>query len=131
MVALAAAVAFLAGCAQKPPDDPLTRSHESVGYINGRAKVVSIDKTIGHAVLEIEGQQVQAYWLTQSMLAVDMDPATVSTGTSLRPQVQQYDPPVERAEDFAAVPGDTIAFVGLKTGDDILLRGIRVIGHTR
>ena len=119
------------GMRQNQPNDPLKRAHESVGYINGTATVVSIDKPLGHAVLDIAGKTVEAYWLTESMMAVQMDPETTSTGTPLQPQVGQYQPPVARTEDFNAAPGDTIAFVGLKTGDDILLRGIRVIGHPR
>jgi len=127
--ALVVSLAF-AACGGPPKEqaDPFARPHESVGYINGTAKVLSLDKALGHAVLQIDDQQVQAYWILQTDLAQG---GLVSTDNPVTPGYGQYTPPQARTQNFDAVPGDTIAFVGLKTGDDILLRGIKVIARAR
>ena len=125
-----AAVLLLAACSQKPKEetDPYAHPHESVGYIEGSARILSLDKAMGHAVLEIDGKQVQAYWLLQT----DFAQGGVITGDNpVTPGVAQYQPPLARAQNFDAAPGDTVAFVGLKTGNDILLRGIKVIAHPK
>ncbi len=130
---LAVAVLGLVPCACTrvpiaPATDPFARPHESVGYISGTARVLTIDKSLGQATLEFDGQGVNAYWLTETDVAQG---GTVTTVDPLQPDVGSYEKPVVRAEVFNAVPGDTIQFAGLKTGDDILLRGFRVIGHQK
>jgi hypothetical protein len=127
-IAIGAALA-LAACSQPAkPTDPLASRRPSVGYINGTAKVLTIDKPLGHTVLEIDGREVQAYWLLETDRPQG---GTITAINPVGPGVGQYEPPIVRPQNFDAVPGDTIAFVGLKSGDDILLRGIKVVAHAK
>ena len=126
-----AAGLLFAACSQKPqePADPFAHPHESVGYVEGTAKIISLDKAMGHAVLE-------SRWQTgPGLLACSKTDfaqgGVITSDNPVSPGVAQYQPPLAQAQNFDAVPGDTVAFVGLKTGNDILLRGIKVIAHPK
>ena len=116
---LAAGVMMAAACGETMVKQEEAAPNPLV--VKGRAKVVSVDNTLGLAVLEYEGKRVRSYWQTETVLAqrgtvrAD-DPVMARWG---------YREPVVRAEVFGATPGDTIDFVGMWTGKDILFAGWR------
>ena len=113
---------FWGACSQSHPQT----AGESP-FIRGTARVITVDAVVGQALLDFQGRQVYGYWLTSRQLA---QPGTVEQADPLKPPVGQYQEAVEKPEIFAAVPGDTIEFVGMRTGNDIFLRNISIIRHT-
>ena len=93
-------------------------------YLRGTAQVLSVDRPTGSAVLNFNGRRVLAYWQTQTAYApvltdTQLDSTTSPSGKYLQPQVVDH--------VFPAKPGDTIAFLGMHTGDSIFLQGVAVI----
>ncbi len=113
-------VLSFAGCATQAPASDGTR----VIPVEGRARVVSVDQSLGQAVLEIGGSNVNAYWQVERAYA--QGGAVINNGPLTAP-VGAYREPVVRPQKFAANPGDLIAYVGLQTGNEILLRSIQVV----
>jgi hypothetical protein len=92
--------------------------------IRGTARVLSVDRPTGSAVLNYNGQRVQVYWQTETVYApvltgTPLNSTTAPSGKYLEPQVVDH--------NFPAKPGDTIAFLGIQTGDAIFLQGVAVI----
>jgi hypothetical protein len=143
LLCLALTAALLAGCAEGNPSSGARfgafRSpdlHRPVNadpspaapspFLRGTAQVVSIDPTTGSAMLNYNGQQVMAYWQTETSHAqvlpgTRVDPQTPPGGKYLQPEVL--------VQAFPAKPGDIIAFMGMQTGASIFLQGVAVIGH--
>lgn len=113
---------FLFACAQ----EPLTTSKDSGTFVRGRAKVISVDALLGTTLLEYQGRQVHGYWSTEHALAQG---GSVSQPDPLKPPVANYQEPVIKEQKLAVQPGDTIEFMGMWTGSDILLRGVAVVSH--
>jgi hypothetical protein len=114
------ALAMLSGCAH-PEKEPLPNNT----YLRGSAKVVSISAENGHAVLDYEGRQVNAYWQTEVYLAQG---GAFLQNDRMKPPVGQYAEPVAQPQTIHAKAGDTIAFVGMTTPSGILLRAVTVVG---
>jgi len=93
-------------------------------FIRGSARVVSVDQTLGSATLDYQGNLVHAYWQTETMAAQG---GAITPADVLKPPVGQYREADVRMQEFAAKPGDTVGFVGLRTGDTIFLQGIAVL----
>lgn len=112
---------ILSACTQQAAD-PAAQGP----FIRGTARVVSVDQKSGCATLEYEGRQVRAYW--------QMETASPQGGSVVRTDrvgtvVGQYREPEVRAQVFEAKPGDTIGFMGMRTGDSIFLQGIAVVAR--
>ena len=95
-------------------------------FVRGTAKVVSVNAVAGHAVLDLQGRRIDAYWQTEV--------AAAQGGSTIQPDVNKapvgiYHEPEVHAPTFDAQPGDTIAFLGMQTGNSIFLQGIAVISH--
>ena len=118
--ALLLASAF--GCASQAP--PAART--GAFFVEGLAHVVSVDQVLGTAVLEIGGSRINAYWQTEQAYA---QPGTFVANGPLAAPSGAYREPVVRAEKFAGNPGDLIAYIGLQTGHEILLRSVQVVSH--
>ena len=114
-----APLVILAACTQEAADPGAPGP-----FIRGTALVVSVDQTLGCATLEYQGQRVQAYWQTET--ASPQGGSLVRTD-AIRPPVGQYREAEVRMQALEAKPGDTIGFVGMRTGDTIFLRGIAVV----
>jgi hypothetical protein len=132
---------FLAACAEQNPSSgsrfarfgspdfhpPRNLDEESSAtslYLRGTAQVISVDRPTGSAVLNFSGRHVLAYWQTETVYApvltgTQLNSTTAPSGAYLEPQA------VDR--NFPAKPGDTIAFLGMHTGDSIFLQGVTVI----
>jgi hypothetical protein len=110
----------LAGCAEHKDD---TLSPATNIYVRGSAKVVSLEPASGHAVLEFQGRQVDAYWQTERYVAQG---GAIVKNDPLKPAVGQYAEPLPRMQTIQAKPGDTITIVGLSTPSGILLRSVVV-----
>lgn len=110
---------LLVACASRPQSPPATP------FIRGTAKVISVDPGLGHALLQIGNRQVDAYWQTE--VAAAQGGSTIQPDAN-KPPVGIYREPQVRNPAFTAQPGDTIAFVGLQTGNSIFLSGISVVG---
>jgi hypothetical protein len=103
---------------------PAADQGEHGPFIRGTARVVSVDQTAGGATLEYQGAVVRAYWQTEITTAQG---GTVTQADAFKPPVGQYRPPDVRTQEFAAKPGDTIGFVGMRTGDSIFLQSVAVL----
>ena len=114
----------MAACSQQADDTAL--SSDGGLFVRGTAKVVSVNPALGRTVLEIDGQQVTAFWETQTAVAQG---GTVTRDDQLKPPVGHYVEPLVKEQEFAASPGDTIAFIGMRSGKEIFLRNIQVIAH--
>jgi hypothetical protein len=114
-----------AGCAKQRMSE-FDADSKAVGFVRGQARVLSVDERLGLAVLEIDGQRVPAYW--QKEVARAEGGAKVQD-SPIRPPVGVYREPTVRPVTFPAQVGDVIAYVGLRTGNDLLLRGVQVIGR--
>ena len=99
----------------------------ATGFIEGQARVVSVDQVLGRAVLEIGGREVRAFWLTQSTTP-QLRGAVSRSGPVNSPTGVYYEAAVQR-QTFPAEPGDLIAFVALRTGDELFLRGVTVVAR--
>jgi hypothetical protein len=95
-------------------------------FVRGSAKVVSVNQTLGHTVLEFEGRQVDAYWQTEVSAAQG---GAVAQADPIRPGVGIYREPEVRVQPLMIKPGDTIAFLGMRTGNSIFLQGVTVLGR--
>ena len=117
---------FMGGCAQ----EVITPAPDQAGsgaFIRGQARVLSVEPTLGRALLEFDGRQVWSYWQQERVFAREQ-------GTVVRPNPVAgpqglYSETIIQRQEFAAQPGDTIAFVGLRTGESIFLRGISIINR--
>ena len=58
------ALVLIAGCA-KPEKAALPNNT----YLRGNAKIISIEPENGHAILQYDGRQIDAYWQTEVYLA--------------------------------------------------------------
>ena len=120
----------------KPADDSMTmhkytdHSHDLVfpsskkdsgAFLRGQAKVVSVDPVLGRALLEYKGRRVYGFWEVESAQARTWPMEVTINGADGPLQ------PVVSSQEFPAQPGDTIAFVGMQTGDNIYLRGVSVV----
>jgi hypothetical protein len=108
----------LISCAQ-----PAQTSLPDGAYVRGNARVVSIDPDSGHAVLDFQGRQVDAYWQTEVYLAQG---GTLVQNDPLKPPVGQYAAPITKPQTLNAKAGDTISFIGMATPSGILLRSVAV-----
>jgi len=98
---------------------------ERSGFIRDTARVVSVDNGLGQAVLDLHGEQIRAFWETQTSFAQGGIIAQPDA-TGLKGPVGQYKEPAVKHQVFAANPGDTISFIGMWTGKQIFLRSIAV-----
>jgi hypothetical protein len=111
---------LLTACAQQP----LHPAPSASPFIQGHAKVLEVHNELGYALLDIDGKHLYGYW--------DTDPASGQTSTITTPGQWQETtgegkPPIVHHQNFPAKVGDTIAFRGLMTGPDLLLRGVAVM----
>jgi hypothetical protein len=113
----------MAACGQSRPAADVP----PYGFVRGQARVVAVDPVLGRAILDIGGRHIQAYWNTQRVLA---GPGSFFTdGPLSAPTVNAHDP-IVREQNFPAKPGELIAYIGMRTGeDDLFLRGVTVVGH--
>jgi hypothetical protein len=95
-------------------------------FFRGTAKVISIDQALGYARLEYDGRQVDAYWQKEISTAQG---GIVTQADPVRPGVGVYREPEVRVQPLSAKPGDTIAFIGMRTGNSIFLQGVAVISR--
>jgi hypothetical protein len=93
----------------------------SSSFVRGTARVVSVNQTLGTAVLDFDGRQVDAYWQTES---AHPQGGTVIQPDPLRPPIGQYREAQTSANSFNAKPGDTIRFLALRTGNTLFLQAI-------
>lgn len=112
------------GCA--PRDGQAEEGEGGGAFVRGRARVVSVNPAIGLATLEIDGERVQAYWELERMQA--QGGAIVRSGP-LKPAVGDYREPIVHTQEFPAQAGDVILFVAMKTGRNLFLRGVQVVGR--
>ena len=119
---LCLALAAITACTSQPP----APRDGGLRFVEGRARVISVDPILGQTWLEIDGHRVNAYWQTEAVQA--RGGAMISNGP-LRPPIGEYREPVTHATPFPARPGDLISYVALQTGDDLLLRGVSVVAH--
>lgn len=110
----------LAACAKPAPTTPANYT----GFVQGQARVISVDQELGQALLEIGGRKVYGYWERDSSLA--QGGAVVQNG-ALKPPVANYHEKIAVRQQFPAAAGDLIAYVGFQTGREILLRGVAVV----
>ena len=103
---------------------PAADQGEHGPFIRGTARVVSVDQTTGGATLDYQGALVRAYWQTEIATAQG---GIVTQAGAFKPPVGQYRPPDVRTQEFAAKPGDTIGFVGMRTGNSIFLQSVAVL----
>ncbi len=109
-----------------PPRNLEDESSASGLYLRGTAQVISIDRPTGSAVLNYGGQRVLAFWQTETTYAqvltgTQLNSTTAPSGSYLESRVVDH--------SFPARPGDTIAFLGMNTGDAIFLQGVAVIAQ--
>lgn len=116
----AAAILWVA-CATVPQQDSAT------AFIRGTARVVSVDQTLGHVLLVYQNQQIDAYWQTE--LDYAQNGTTASSDSPFRPPVGVYKPPNTKTQEFEGKPGDTIEFIGMRTGRSLFLRSVAVVSH--
>jgi len=93
-------------------------------FLRGTALVVAVEPTLGRATLEYQGQRVQAYWQTET---ASPQGGSVVRMDALQSPVGQYREAQVRTQVFAAKQGDTIEFMGMRTGDSIFLQSIVVM----
>jgi hypothetical protein len=117
-----AAVVLLAGCGQKSAS---VQQKDGL-FLQGRARVVSVNPAIASATLEIDGKLVKAYWELEHMTA--QGGAKIQQGF-FKPPVGDYREPIVQVQDFPAREGDIVVFVGMKTPSGLFLRGVRPIGR--
>ena len=133
---------FLAACAQPDPSPPSfgrmfvpdlkrplhddSQSSAPSPFLRGTAKIITLDQTVGYARLEIEGRQVDAYWQTEVAAAQG---GFVAQNDPVQPPVGIYRESQVHVQPLHAQPGDTIAFLGMRTGNSIFLQGVSVISH--
>jgi hypothetical protein len=120
--ALVLAAISLGACAEKSSD---IREKEG-GFVEGRARVLTVDQSIGTATLEIDGKRVEAFWEVER--ANPQGGAVVRNGP-LKPPVADYREVIVHRQEFPAEPGDMIAFVAMRSGRSLYMRGVRVIGR--
>jgi len=120
-VILAAGWMFLAACA------PAAEKQEESPFVRGRAKVVSVDQGLGRVVLEYQNQKVEAYWQTE--LGYAQGGALARSDSPFKPAVGMYREPNVQAQEFDGKPGDTVDFIGMRTGRSIFLQGVAVVSH--
>ena len=113
----------MAACSQQAAT---TTTDDGGLFVRGTAKVVSVNLAMGRTVLEIDGRQVTAFWETHTALART---GSITREDQFKAPVGHYEEPVVREQEFAANPGDTIAFIGMKSGKELFLRTIQVIAH--
>lgn len=110
---------------------PACQAHPAAPDVEGpliseQARVVEVDPLLGQVLLDMGGRQVWGYWQTEAALAAG---GTVSRNGPMGTTVGDYKPATVRDVPFPARAGDTIAFIGMKTGDEILLRRVTVLSH--
>lgn len=94
-------------------------------YANGRAKLIEVYPEIGQAVLEMEdGSRVSAFWRTEATTA---QVGTTSGAGSLSGPVGVYQETNVQRANFPAKAGDTIDFVGVWYGHEIMLGRVAVV----
>jgi hypothetical protein len=119
-LALCTLILLLGACAEPKPAKP------NGGFVEGQARVISVDETLGQAILDIEGYRVCAYWQTEVALGQGYN--TIAAGP-LKPDIVQYQTPVIKKVKFPAKPGDNVHYSGMQTGAELYLRGVEVLAH--
>jgi hypothetical protein len=116
-----AAVTMVAGCVTKR-----TVTKEGMPRVEGRAVVVEVNPRLGMAVVSMKGRQFNVYWKPE---------VTLAHSGSVAPPQTITDSPVGIYTETTVVPtafpgrvGDTIDFLGIRSGDDILLQRVAVVG---
>jgi hypothetical protein len=109
-----------------PPRNADDQSPTPSPFLRGVARIVTLDQSAGYALLEFEGRQVDAYWQTEVAAAQG---GIVAQNDPVRPAVGVYREPEVHVQPLHAKPGDTIAFLGMRTGNSIFLQGVAVISH--
>jgi hypothetical protein len=112
----------IAGCETRRT---VTKQAQGIPMVSGRAMVVEVNPRLGMAVLDMRGKQFDAYWKPEVIVS--------HNGTYVPPKTM-FDPPVGVYQEttavptaFPAKPGDMIEFLGMRSGDDILLQRVAVV----
>jgi len=113
---------MVAGCSEHAD----TQMVQENGMVKGIAKVVDINEDIASVTLEIDGKTVRGYWELEHSLAQG---GTVVQNGPMKSPVGDYHEPIVQRQGFPAQLGDTIVFVGMRTGQSIFLRGVQVVGQ--
>ncbi len=115
-------VLLAGGCVR---EQTVTTTREGPPMVTGKGTVVEVNPRLGMAVIDMKGKQFNIYWKPEIVVA--------HTGTVVPPQ-SMLDPPVGAYEAptvvptaFPAKPGDVIEFLGMRSGDDILLSRVAVV----
>jgi hypothetical protein len=120
-LAVAPLFAFLlTACSpQAEKDDPASP------FVRGTARVISVDQTLGRVVLDYQNRQVEAFWQTDVNYA--QGGSLAKPDNPLKPPVGVYREPTQQIQTFDAKPGETIQFMGMRTGRSIFLQGVAVV----
>lgn len=120
--ALGITVALLAAC------QPVAEKQDSgARYVRGTARVISVDSALGRVVLDYQHQQVEAYWQTEVLYA--QGGSVVAPDSPFKTPVGLYMESSIKGQEFPGKPGDTVAFMGLRTGRSIFLQAVSVVSH--
>jgi hypothetical protein len=119
----------LAGCSPWDAWGSKKTTVEHSGFLRDSAKVVSVDQGLGQVTLDLHGEQVKAYWETQTTFAQGGVVAPPDAAGGRGGPVGQYKEVAVKQQVLAASPGDTISFIGLWTGNQIFLRSVAVQGR--
>lgn len=95
------------------------------GFIRGTARVITVDEPLGQALLDINGERVYAYWQKEAYAA---QPGSITRSGPLHAPMADYHEAEARPIHFPAQAGQAIEFVGLRTRNEIFLRGVALIG---
>jgi hypothetical protein len=103
-----------------------TVTREGSPRVSGRATVVEVNPRLGMAVVSMRGREFNVYWKPE---------VTIAHGGSVAPPETMFDSPVGVYNEPTVYPtafpghvGDTIEFLGMRSGDDILLQRVSVVG---
>ncbi|HVS69794.1 MAG TPA: hypothetical protein VHQ47_00900 [Phycisphaerae bacterium] len=119
----ALAVALLAaGCVR---EQTVTITRQGPPMVTGKAKVVEVNARLGVATVDMRGKRFNIYWKPEIVVA--HSGTVVPPQSMLDPPVGAYEAPTVVPTAFPAKPGDVIEFLGMRSGDDILLSRVAVI----
>lgn len=104
-----------------------TVTREGPPRVSGRATVVELNPRLGMAVLSMRGREFNAFWKPEMTIA--HGGTVAAPETMMDAPVGVYNESTVYPTSFPGRVGDTIEFLGMRSGDDILLQRVSVVGH--
>jgi hypothetical protein len=108
------------GCAQHKT------APASEAFVRGQARVVEVDNALGSVLLQMGKNKIRAYWSTETSRP---QAGSVVTPDKVRGPVGVYGEAEVAEQEFPGKVGDVVSFVGMRTGNELLLRRVEVISH--